>query len=161
MLNNEIILEFLKEGVKLLISGILGGAVGSIISLKVFREQKKFEAKQQILYRKLEALREMIVLFHWVHRDIIVNWEQPMDFKVTPQEHIANLIDQVNRWKTLFLDDSQVSQALQRIYTLIGASKGTFYGIDKEGDLPSEILSEVRETLEEKIKEIEKTLLNS
>lgn len=57
-------------------------------------------------------------------------------------------------WKLLFLDDADMSKALESLNQIISATTDEFFGENKVFEkMPSEIISDIRKTVEQKLAE--------
>src|SRR5690606_9894335 len=98
-------------------------------------------------------------LLPWIHRDIMTNWEDPIDKTKTSQEHIFNIINKTNRWKALFLDDQEMTNTLNKIHLLVGESKDSFFGRNKSfHEYPGEIIINLQESIKQKITELNNSI---
>lgn len=149
-MQNEILQQLFFEMIKLTVSGILGGVIGSFLSLKLYKEQKRIDTKHEEQMKKQEALFEIGSILHWIRRDISVNWESPANEKQTPKEYMFDLMNRMNYWRLLFLDDIDMSKALQSLNQIIGASKEEFFGENKVFEkMPSEIIYDIEKAIEQ------------
>ncbi len=111
----EILSQFFLEFIKMFVSGILGGAVGSIMSFRLFKAQKRLETKYEHQRKQLDALRDIDLMLSWLFRDIFYNWEKPLDEKKSPEEHMVETVNKVHYWETLFLRDEEMTEKLQKL----------------------------------------------
>ena len=153
--NNELFAQLLIEVIKLVVSGILGGAVVSFFNYRLLRNQKKLEAKQEIQNKRLDALRNIDSLLHWLVRDIFYNWEKPIKKDQLPDEYIVELVNNLHYWETLFLGDEKMSNALRKLSSLIGVSKEEVFGRDANKKNLGEFIDEIRKIIREKINELQ------
>jgi hypothetical protein len=147
--------QFFIEFVKLFISGVLGGIVASILSFRLFTAQKRFEAKYEHQRKQLDALRDIDLMLHWLHRDIFYNWEKPVDENKTPEEYIVETVNKVHYWETLFLSDEEMTNKLQKLDSLIGMSRDEFLGEKPSQKRLGQTINELRMAVRQKIVEIE------
>lgn len=87
---------------KLFISGLLGGLVAHYLSFRLFKAQQRLGTQREFKLKRLEALRDIKIYLHWLYRDIFYNW------------------------KTLFLNDQEISKTLEKLDLLIGANRDSF-----------------------------------
>lgn len=87
---------------KLFISGLLGGLVAHYLSFRLFKAQQRLGTQREFKLKRLEALRDIKIYLHWLYRDIFYNW------------------------KTLFLNDQEMSKTLEKLYSLIGENQDSF-----------------------------------
>lgn len=87
---------------KLFISGLLGGLVVHYLSFRLFKAQQRLGTQREFKLKRLEALRDIKIYLHWLYRDIFYNW------------------------KTLFLNDQEISKTLEKLDLLIGANRDSF-----------------------------------
>ena len=66
------------------------------------------------------------------------------------------LMNKVNYWKTLFLNDQEMSKTLEKLYSLIGTNRDSF---NIENKMPlGKAIEEIRAPVIKKIVEIEKSI---
>lgn len=118
-----------SEMLKLSISGVLGGFVAHFLSIRLFKTQKRLDAKYELHKKKLDALRDIITTLHWLSRDILDNKEKLL---IKGQDELMiELVDKLNYWETLFLDDKVMWDTLEKLDVLVYISKDTSSGKDK------------------------------
>jgi hypothetical protein len=99
------------------------------------------------------------MMLPWIHRDILVDWENPIDEDETPQKHVMNIRNKFSQWKAMFLNDSTAWDAIEKLDLLVGRGKDSFFSEVKFYDQsPSDVISGVEKTIKEKILEIEKEI---
>lgn len=147
------------ELIKFIASSTIGGIIGGWISFRMFIAQKRFEFKQQDDVARRDALREMLLILPIIYRDIHLNWEMPKDSKESSEEHIADLTRKISNWRSLFLNDKEALEIIREINSIIGVTKHSFYGTEnKDMKKPGQIVTELKETIEIKIKRLDKSL---
>jgi hypothetical protein len=152
----ELISQFFVEFIKLFVSGILGGAVVSIFSFRLFKAQKSLEEKYEQRRRQLDALRDIDLMLHWLYRDISYNWEKPLDENKTPEEYIVEVMNKIHYWQTLFLSDEETTKTLQQLENLVGMSKESFLGEKPSQKRLGQTITELKMAVRVKIVEIER-----
>ena len=158
-MNQELIKQLLSELIKLTVSGLIGGVFGSLIGLKAFKSQRRFETKHDDFIRKRDALRDVLIMLPWIYRDILVDWDNPIDEGETPQKHVMNIRNKFSQWKAIFLNDPTTWNAIESLDLLVGSGKDSFFSETKlYAQSPSEIIDNVEKTIKEKILEIEKEI---
>lgn len=90
-MQNELLQQLFFEMIKLTVSGILGGVIGSFLSLNLYKEQKRFDVKREEQVKKQQALFEIGSMLHWIRSDISVNWERPANEKQSSREYMFDL----------------------------------------------------------------------
>lgn len=147
------------EIIKLTVSGIIGGLIGSFIGLSAFKSQRKFETRHSDLVKKRDALRDALMMLVWIHRDILVEWDDPINEEETPKAHVLNIRNKFSQWKAVFLDDIKIWRAFEDLDMLVGVGRSSFYGETKVyKKTPSEIIDSIEEIFKNKILEIEKEI---
>ncbi|MBI5963961.1 MAG: hypothetical protein HY863_10835 [Chloroflexi bacterium] len=156
MTNTELSKQFIVEFIKLFVSGVLGGMVVSIINYRLFKAQKRLDAKYELQKKRLDVLRDIDSILHWLYRDIFYNWESPLNKDQAPDEYIVELVNKVHYWETLFLDDEEMSATLQKLNALVGVSKNEFFGKDKPSQKALGVaINEIRMAVRNKIVKIQ------
>ena len=158
-MRQEFLSLFENEFVKLLVSGILGGLIAHFMSIRLFGIQRRIETRREFQLKRLDALRDLRLTLHWLHRDIVSNWEKPIKKGQTPEEYMLELMNKFNYWGTLFLNDQQMSSTLRKFSSLVGASHEEFYGDSKTFQKPlGGMIIEIQSEVDQKIVEIEKSI---
>ena len=145
--------SILIEVVKVSISGVIGGFLGSLIILRQFQKQTKFQAKHQRHLDQIESLREILVILPIIYRDIHFKWELPEDSPITSKQHISDLTAQLNRTHSLFLKDPESMKILDSIHSLIGEDRESLLSFNQ--GMPGVIIERIKTKVESKITEIE------
>jgi len=141
---------------KLFVSGLLGGLVAHYLSLRLFKAQQRLGTQREFKLKRLEALRDIKIYLHWLYRDIFYNWEKPANEKQSSEDYMFELMNKVNYWKTLFLNDQEMSKALEKLYLLIGENRDS-YNIENKMPL-GKAIEEIRAPVTKKIVEIEESI---
>lgn len=154
MVNAELFDQLLAEFVKLIISGVLGGLVASFFNYRVFKAQKRLDAKYELQKKKLDVLRDMITTLHWLSKDILSDKEKLV---IRGQDELMiELIDKLNYWETLFLDDKIMWETLEKLDILVYMSKETPKGKEKMSNTELiRTINEIRTIVKSKIIEIQ------
>lgn len=146
-------ISLLIDVIKVIVSGSIGGFIGSRIALRQFQSQARYQAKHNRYLEQINAIREILVMLPVIFRDIHLNWELPPDSPVNSKQHISDLTEQLFRMRSLFLDDIEALKIVDSTYSLIGESIDGFLLPGRE--MPGAIIEKIRLSAEEKIKEIE------
>jgi hypothetical protein len=152
----ELSKQFFVELIKLFVSGILGGVVVSVINYRLLRAQKRLDARYELQRKKLDALRDIDFMLNWLYKFIFPVKKRPSVKSRETDEFTIDLINKVHSWETLFLDDQEISMALQKIEIFIDPSRNTFLQ-EKQTSQKSLIIAfnEIRMTVRNKIIEIQ------
>jgi hypothetical protein len=147
------------ELLKLFTSGLLGGLVAHYLSVRLFKVQQKITTRREFQLKRIEALRDANLYLHWLYRDVFYNWEKPANKNQSPEEYLFELMNKVNYWQTLFLNDPDMSKSLQKLHSLIGESRKSFVGENKIHSTPlGETINELKMIIIKKINEIENAI---
>src|SRR5258706_6412397 len=147
------LISLLIDIAKIFVSGGIGGFLGSRIALSQFQSQARFQAKHNRYLEQIEALREILIILPVIFRDKHLKWELPSDSPINSKQHIIDLTEQLNRTRSLFLNDPEAVKVVDSTYSLIGESFDAFLLPGR--DMPGAIIAKIRVREEEKIKEIE------
>ena len=144
------------EILSLLITGTLGGLVASGITLRRHRAEMRHQTKHNDQLKRRDTLQQIRLILDDVYVNILQEWKSNDDPSGYNKKLIRRLRKQVESARHWFLDDTQMSETLQSLDRLIGA---TFQGLDKlEQVKPSERIHEIREKVEERLRQIEREL---
>lgn len=148
---NDTFVALLIDIVKVSISGIIGGFIGSRIVLRQFQSQTKFQAKHQHHREQIESLKQILDILDTIYHGIRLNWEIPKDSPITSKQQISDLTSQLKRTRSLFLQDPESMKIIDSIRSLIGEDRESLL---YQGS-PSEIIERIKTKVESKITEIE------
>lgn len=155
-MSQDLMNQLFGETIKLIISGFIGGILGSFIGIKTFQSQKRFETKHDDLIKKRDALRDILIMLPWIERDMFVGWENPIDEAETPTKHIMNLRNKFHQVQAMFLADSQILGAMEKLDLMLGTSSDSYHKFNKE--FPHETIDDIEKVIRKKILEIEKEI---
>jgi hypothetical protein len=141
------------ELLKVILTGVVGGFIGSKLALIQFQKQTKYQAKHQRQLDQIKALNEIHGSFDKIYLGIHFNWEFPEDSPFTSTDYISGLLAQINKASLLFLDDQDFRKVLNSIKALIGEDRDSLRAANQ--GYPSEMTERLKAKVESKIKEIE------
>lgn len=139
-----------------LIIGAVGALTATWLNLKVFRSQTKFQAKHQDDVRRRDSLRDILNITPMIYRNIYDGWNLTGEHTEDAKELILRLQQQITTAKSQFLDDEEITKALNLLLSLIGADVSR---LSKSGVEPPDIsIYSIEDVIKNRIRELEKIL---
>jgi len=144
------------EIVKLLITGILGGIVGTWFSQRTFQWQTSFQTKHQDDIRRRDALRDIHASLPTFAIRTYQGWKVPEGAADEERTLMDRLGQQIDAARSLFIDDDQITSKLGVLKSLVGMDAET---LRKSGvEPPLKTIKDIEQALADKIHLIESAL---